>query len=225
MALDFRSLIFEGMARIPSYSTWLLECDMDAGLPLPPAGAEAPPVALPARAVVAQIACAHAVDRRARRRVPRCPVRDDPSRRRQVLPSVCALYDTFAVLTDRPDPVAIGARNVELWRRRSSAWSRSATGATRNASTTSPSRPCSATRWANGGPVRRARRRAQPTRPAERMDHGGPSSSRTARVRTAHDPADLRPRPRRRPRAVRLLRRALRRPRRGPAKSTIEGST
>ncbi len=29
MALDFRSLIFEGMARIPSYSSWLLQCDME----------------------------------------------------------------------------------------------------------------------------------------------------------------------------------------------------
>ena len=29
MAFEFRSLIFEGMALIPSYSTWLLQCDME----------------------------------------------------------------------------------------------------------------------------------------------------------------------------------------------------
>ena len=29
MALDFRSLMFEGMALIPSYSAWLLQCDME----------------------------------------------------------------------------------------------------------------------------------------------------------------------------------------------------
>ena len=35
----------------------------------------------------------------------------------KVLPSLCALYDTFSrVLTDRTDPVAIGAQNVAQWR-------------------------------------------------------------------------------------------------------------
>ena len=34
-----------------------------------------------------------------------------------VLPSVCALYDTLSrVLTDRPDPVAIGTQNLAVWR-------------------------------------------------------------------------------------------------------------
>ena len=54
-----------------------------AGLPLPPAGAEAAAVALPARAVVAQDPGPHALDRRARRGVSRRPVRHDPPRRGQ----------------------------------------------------------------------------------------------------------------------------------------------
>jgi hypothetical protein len=34
-----------------------------------------------------------------------------------VLPSVCALYSTFTtILTERPDPVAIGTHNTETWR-------------------------------------------------------------------------------------------------------------
>ncbi len=28
MALDFRSLIFEGMAYVPTYTRWLMQCDM-----------------------------------------------------------------------------------------------------------------------------------------------------------------------------------------------------
>ena len=53
-----------------------------AGVPVPPACAEAAAVALPTRAVVAQDARAHALDRRAGRGVSRCPIRDDPPRRR-----------------------------------------------------------------------------------------------------------------------------------------------
>jgi hypothetical protein len=35
----------------------------------------------------------------------------------KVLPSVCALYESLSnVLTERPDPVAIGAHNVAVWR-------------------------------------------------------------------------------------------------------------
>ena len=49
-----------------------------AGLPVPPAGAEAVAVALPARAMVAQDPGPHVVDRCPRRRVPRRPVRHDP---------------------------------------------------------------------------------------------------------------------------------------------------
>jgi Sulfotransferase family len=35
----------------------------------------------------------------------------------KVLPSVCALYDTLSnVLTEHPDPAAIGRQNLETWR-------------------------------------------------------------------------------------------------------------
>ncbi len=50
---------------------------------VPPARAQAPAVALPAEPVVAEVAGAHALDQRARRRLSRCPLCDDPSRRRR----------------------------------------------------------------------------------------------------------------------------------------------
>ena len=35
----------------------------------------------------------------------------------KVLPSVCAVFEALSnVLTEDPDPVAIGTHNVELWR-------------------------------------------------------------------------------------------------------------
>ena len=83
MALDFRSLIFEGMALVPGYAAWLLRLRHGAGVPLPPPRAQAAAVALPAGPLVAEDAGAHAVDRRARRRLPRRPLRDDAPRRRQ----------------------------------------------------------------------------------------------------------------------------------------------
>jgi hypothetical protein len=114
MALDFRSVIFEGMARVPTYAAWLLQCDMEP---------------------------AYRYHRRALKLLQwRCPperwwlrtpahmfsidaldtVYPDVMTHRdvaKVLPSVCALYDTFSrVLTDRPDPVAIGTQNVRQWR-------------------------------------------------------------------------------------------------------------
>ena len=118
MALDFRSLIFEGMARVPGYSSWLVECDMvpayryhQRALKLlqwrcPPdrwwLKSPAHMLSIDALDVVypdARFVMTH---------------RDVGA----VLPSVCALYDSLSsVLTDRPDPVAIGARNVEQWRR------------------------------------------------------------------------------------------------------------
>ena len=80
MALEFRSLIFEGMALIPSYSAWLLRCDMEPAYRYHRAGAEAVAVALPARPVVAEDPGPHAVDRRPECGVPRCPVCHDPPR-------------------------------------------------------------------------------------------------------------------------------------------------
>jgi len=117
MALDFRSLIFEGMALVPSYSSWLLECDMEPAyryhrrvLKLlqwrcPPARwwlkTPAHMLSMDALDVVypdARFVMTH---------------RDVA----KVLPSVCALYDSLSrVLAEHPDPVAIGNHNVEVWR-------------------------------------------------------------------------------------------------------------
>ncbi len=83
MALDFRSLIFEGMSLIPTYSSWLLQCDMEPAYRYHRRVAQAAAVALPARTVVAQDPGPHALDRRTRCGVPRRPVRHDPPRRRQ----------------------------------------------------------------------------------------------------------------------------------------------
>ena len=62
MALDFRSQLFEGMARIPTYSSWLLSLRHGARVSLSPARPAVAAVALPAGAVVAQDAGAHALD-------------------------------------------------------------------------------------------------------------------------------------------------------------------
>lgn len=117
MALDFRSQIFEAMARIPSYSAWILQCDMEP---------------------------AYRYHRRVLRLLQwRCPPdrwwlktpahmhsidaldRVYPDARfvmthrdvGKVLPSVCALFEALSdILTERPDRLAIGSHNTELWR-------------------------------------------------------------------------------------------------------------
>lgn len=117
MALDFRSQIFEAMARIPSYSAWILQCDMEP---------------------------AYRYHRRVLRLLQwRCPPdrwwlktpahmhsidaldRVYPDARfvmthrdvGKVLPSVCALFEALSdILTDHPDRLAIGSHNFELWR-------------------------------------------------------------------------------------------------------------
>ena len=151
MALDFRSQIFEGMALDPELQLVAAAVRHGAGLPLPPAGAEAAAVALPARPVVAQDPGAHALDRRARRGVPRRPVRHDPPRRRQgAAVGVRAVrHACRASSPNAPIPSPSAPTTSSVWRICARAADRrSATGATRTASTTSRSRPCSATRSA-----------------------------------------------------------------------------
>ncbi len=117
MASDFRSLMFEGMASVPSYSAWLLQCDME-------------PVyryhqrvlkllqwrCLPERwwlktpAHMLSIDALDAVYPDARFVMTHRDVA-------KVLPSVCALYSSFiGVLSDRLDREAIGAHSREVWR-------------------------------------------------------------------------------------------------------------
>lgn len=117
MALDFRALIFEGMTSIPSYSSWLLQCDMVPAYRyhkrvLKLLQWRCPPERwwLRSPAHMLSLDALDAVYPDARFVMTHRDVV-------KVLPSVCALYSTLsAVLTERPDPVAIGTHNVEVWR-------------------------------------------------------------------------------------------------------------
>jgi hypothetical protein len=117
MALDFRSVIFEGMARVPTYAAWLLQCDMEPAYryhrrALKLLQWRCPPERwwLRTPAHMFSIDALDTVYPDARFVMTHRDVA-------KVLPSVCALYDTFSrVLTDRPDPVAIGTQNVRQWR-------------------------------------------------------------------------------------------------------------
>jgi hypothetical protein len=117
MALDFRSQLFEGMARIPTYSSWLLSCDMESAYRyhrrvLQLLQWRCPPD----RWWLKTPAHMHSID---------ALDRVYPDARfvmthrdvGKVLPSVCAVFEALSnVLTDHPDPLAIGAHNFELWR-------------------------------------------------------------------------------------------------------------
>ena len=116
MALDFRSQVFEGMSRIPSYSAWLLGCDMTPAYRyhrrvLKLLQWRCPPDRwwLKTPAHMHSIDALDAVYPDARFVMTHRDVC-------KVLPSVCALYDTLSrILSERPDPVGIGAQNVALW--------------------------------------------------------------------------------------------------------------
>ncbi len=118
MALDFRSQIFEGMARIPTYSSWLLDCDMTPTYRyhqrvLKLLQWRCPPTrwSLRTPAHMHSIEALEAVYPDARFVMTHRDVA-------QVLPSVCALYETFArVLSDDVDPIGIGATNTLVWTR------------------------------------------------------------------------------------------------------------
>ncbi len=117
MALEFRSLIFEGMALIPSYDAWLLRCDMKPAYRyhqrvLKLLQWRCPPDRwwLKTPAHMLSIDALNEVYPDARFIMTHRDVG-------KVLPSVCALYSTLTtVLTERPDPVAIGTHSCDLWR-------------------------------------------------------------------------------------------------------------
>jgi hypothetical protein len=117
MAFEFRSLIFEGMSLIPSYSDWLLQCDMEPAYRyhqrvLKLLQWHCPPERwwLKTPAHMLSIDALDAVYPDARFVMTHRDVA-------RVLPSVCALYSTLsAILTERPDPVAIGRHNCQVWR-------------------------------------------------------------------------------------------------------------
>jgi len=117
MASDFRSNVFEGMARVPSYSSWLLSCDMAPAYRyhrrvLKLLQWRCPPDRwwLKTPAHMQSIAALDAVYPDARFVMTH---RDVGS----VLPSVCAVMDALSgVLTERRDAIAPGRHNVALWR-------------------------------------------------------------------------------------------------------------
>ncbi len=117
MALDLRSQIFEGMAWIPTYSEWLLQADLTPTYRyhrrvLKLLQWRCPPTSWSLRtpAHMHSIRSLDAVYPDARFVMTHRDVG-------KVLPSVCALYDTFSsVLADRSDPEAIGALNLAGWK-------------------------------------------------------------------------------------------------------------
>ncbi|HXN62883.1 MAG TPA: sulfotransferase [Acidimicrobiales bacterium] len=117
MCLEFRSLMFEGMSLIPSYTAWLLQCDMEPAYRyhrrvLKLLQWHCPPQRwwLKTPAHMLSIDALNAIYPDARFVMTHRDVG-------KVLPSVCALYHTLSsVLTERPDPVAIGIGNRDVWR-------------------------------------------------------------------------------------------------------------
>ncbi len=117
MAFEFRSLIFEGMALVPSYSDWLLACDMEPAYRyhqrvLKLLQWHCPPERwwLKTPAHMLSIDALDAVYPDARFVMTHRDVA-------KVLPSVCALYSSLmTILTEHPDPMAIGRHNQAVWR-------------------------------------------------------------------------------------------------------------
>src|ERR1700722_1721189 len=117
MALDFRSQLFEGMAQIPAYSSWLLGCDMEPAYRyhrrvLQLLQWHCPPERwwLKTPAHMHSIAALNRVYPDARFVMTHRDVG-------KVLPSVCAVFEALSnLLTEHPYLVAIGAHNSELWR-------------------------------------------------------------------------------------------------------------
>ena len=116
MAMGFRSVVFEGMSYVPSYTAWLLHCDMEPAYRyhrrvLKLLQWRCPPDRwwLKTPAHMLSIEALDAVYPDARFVMTHRDVG-------KVLPSVCALYSTLStVLTEHPDPVAIGAHSSQLW--------------------------------------------------------------------------------------------------------------
>lgn len=117
MALDFRSLMFDGMASVPGYTDWLLSCDMEPAYRyhrrvLQLLQWRCPPDRwwLKTPAHMLSIDALDAVYPDARFVMTHRDVA-------KVLPSVCALYGTLAgVLTTAFDGPAAGAHNTAVWR-------------------------------------------------------------------------------------------------------------
>jgi hypothetical protein len=116
MAMDFRSQVFEGMAFIPTYSSWLMHCDMVPAYQfhqrvLKLLQWRCPPTQwwLKSPAHMHSIRALNAVYPSARFIITHRTVTE-------VLPSVCALTEALStVLSEQPDPLRLGPHNAALW--------------------------------------------------------------------------------------------------------------
>ena len=116
MALDFRSLIFDGMAYVPSYTRWLMQCDMVPAYRyhervLKLLQWRCPPYRwwLKTPAHMLSIDALNTVYPDARFVMTHRDIG-------KVLPSVCALYSSLSsILTERLDATALGAHSREVW--------------------------------------------------------------------------------------------------------------
>ena len=117
MALDFRAHYFPAFADLPSYTEWLLDADLTSTYRYERRVPEAPAVGRAgAAAMAAEVPVTPAVARPRRRRLPRCPVRDDPPG-----PDRCdgvgrrPLLQVGRQFSDGVDPTYLGRLNVEQW--------------------------------------------------------------------------------------------------------------
>jgi hypothetical protein len=116
MAMDFRSQVFEGMAFIPTYNAWLMQCDMEPAYRfhervLKLLQWRCPPNRwwLKSPAHMHSIRALNAVYPTARFVMTHRDVI-------QVLPSVCALTEALSsVLCEHPDPARLGPHNAAVW--------------------------------------------------------------------------------------------------------------
>lgn len=116
MAMDFRSQIFEGMAFIPTYHAWLMQCDMVPAYRfhervLKLLQWRCPPNRwwLKSPAHMHSIEALNTVYPTARFVMTHRDVT-------QVLPSVCALTEALSsVLSEHPDPLVLGPHNAKVW--------------------------------------------------------------------------------------------------------------
>src|SRR5579863_2114971 len=116
MAMDFRSQVFEGMAFIPSYTEWLLHCDMEPAYRFHRRALKllqwhCPPNRwwLKTPAHLHSIGALDAVYPTARFVMTHRDVT-------AVLPSVCALTHALSgPLTERTDPSVLGAYHASVW--------------------------------------------------------------------------------------------------------------
>jgi hypothetical protein len=116
MAMDFRSQMFEGLAFIPTYNTWLMQCDMKPAYRfhervLKLLQWHCPPNRwwLKSPAHMHSIEALNAVYPTARFVMTHRDVT-------QVLPSVCGLTEALSsILCENADPTLLGPHNAKVW--------------------------------------------------------------------------------------------------------------